>query len=169
METIPILTVIDCQSILDKVGRSGTFDNPTSLGAWGTSDYYLYMMTTRSFVVSDQAQSELTVKAQVGQNIQWAITCIGAATNYNVILQKIVPNSQDAITNPQSLKFTLNQYGAHPNQTPTPSQVVQYPMDATVESTNGGSIQYYVTFSIVDPAGNTLGYYMWDPFINVTN
>lgn len=169
METIPILTVIDCQSIIDTIGQKGSEGSPYNLGSYGTSDVYVYMLTTQSFVVSEQGQSELTVKAQVGQSVQWAMTCIGAGTQYNVIIQGVTPNSTTAISEPFSLPLTTDRYVGAPGATPTPESYQEFLMQATVQSVGSGQIQYYVNFSIVDTSGNTLGYYQWDPFINVTN
>jgi hypothetical protein len=171
METIPILTVVDCQSVIDKVGGNDNFGkaNPVNLGSYGTSDLYLYMLTTQSFVVSEQGQSELTVKAQVGQSVQWAMTCIGAGTQYNVIIQGITPSPATAISTPFSLPLTTERYVSAPDGTPTAESYKEYLMQATVENVGTGSIQYYVNFTIVDTSGNTLGYYQWDPFISVTN
>ena len=169
METIPILTVIDCQSVITQKGQGGSSDSPINLGSWSTSDLYVYMLTTESFVVSEQGQSELTVKAQVGQSVQWAMTCIGAGTQYNVIIQGVTADTTTALSTPFSLPLTTERYVGAPGSTPTPESYQEFLMQATVQSVGSGQIQYYVKFSIVDTSGHTLGYYLWDPFINVTN
>lgn len=83
-KTIDILTVVDCVSLMNAVANktitAGTQSAPTSLGSYASSDAYIYMITASSYVVNDQAKSELTVSANVGDSVRWMITCPGGGT-----------------------------------------------------------------------------------------
>lgn len=168
LSTIPVLCAIDCASIIAHV-KPGTASSPTSLGAWSQSDAYVYMITNSAFVVNDQAKSELTVKAQVGQSIQWTITSIDNGLEYNCILQAVHPNTSTAITAPMSLPLVVNLWVGAPNSAPVAVSYKDFVMQATVLNTSMPSIQYYIVFQILDTNGNNLGYYQWDPFVQVTN
>jgi nematocidal protein AidA len=168
LSTIPVLCVIDSASIIANV-KPGTASNPASLGSWSQSDAYVYMITNSAFVANEQAQSELTVNAQVGQSIQWTITSIDNGLEYNCILQSVNPNSTTAITAPVSLPLVVNLWVGAPNSAPVAVSYKDFVLQATVLNTSLPSIQYYIVFQILDTNGNNLGYYQWDPFIQVTN
>jgi len=135
--TIDILTVVDAVSVLEAVANKtlsgdGTSSNPYNLGANGTSDAYIYMITAKEFVVNNQAKSELTVAAKVG-----------------------------------SLDLSIKLYVGSSTVPPTAVNYEDYCYAGMV--TGEGSVQYTITFQLVDESGNSQGYFIWDPFINITN
>lgn len=170
MATIPVLTIIDCASVLANFTGGSSSSNATYLGAWGTANPYVYMLAQDSYVVSDQAQSELTIKANVGDQVQWSISCIGQGTQYNTILSKVSPGTNGGgISTPECLPLTVNLYVGCGSANSTPVTFTSYCIGATVLNVNSGQVQYTVTFQIVDQTGKSWGYFYWDPFINVNN
>lgn len=169
--TIDILTVVDAASIEAAVAAGtlssgGTITSPVSLGAWSQSDAYIYMITQTAFVVNEEAQSELSVKANVGDAVRWMITCPGGGTSYNVVLMGMNFNPSTAIS-PFSLPLNLNLYVGSPTVPVKPVAFTDYSYEGVVTAT--GSIQYTITFQLLDNNGNNLGFYFWDPFIVVSN
>lgn len=172
--TIDILTVVDCVSLMNAVSAgtlvAGTQTNPTSLGSYGSSDAYIYMITASAYVVNDQAKSELTVAANVGDSVRWMITCPGGGTSYNTILTNWTAGSGAALMAPQpplSLPLQLNLYVGSATAGPTAIPFTNYCYQGTVIAT--GQIQYVITFNVLDQKGNSLGYFCWDPFISISN
>lgn len=171
---IDILTVVDTVSLMNAVtsGRlaKGTQSNPTNLGSYSQSDAYIYMITASAYVVNDQAKSELTVQADVGDSVRWMITCPGGGTAYNVILMGWTAGQGATLIAPQpplNLPLNLNLYVGSPTVAPRPIPFTNYCYQGTVIAT--GQIQYVITFEVLDENGNSLGFYCWDPFIEVSN
>ncbi|MFK7748176.1 MAG: AidA/PixA family protein [Kordia sp.] len=170
--TIDILTVVDAVSVLEavadkKLGGAGTASNPYNLGANGTSDAYIYMITASEFVVNNQAKSELTVKANVGDTVRWMGTCPGGGTSSNVILTNWHAGSGENLINPLSLDLSVKLYVGSATVPPTAVNYEDYCYSGMV--TGSGSVQYTITFQLIDENGNSQGYFIWDPFINISN
>ncbi|WP_435261731.1 AidA/PixA family protein [Tenacibaculum sp. nBUS_03] len=169
--TIDILTVVDAVSLQEAVAsgklKKGTKTNPTSLGSYGTSDAYIYMITANDYVVNDQAKSELTIAANVGDTVRWMITCPGGGTGNNVILMDWNSSSASGIIDPISLDIDIDLYVGSASVAPNPVEFQNYCFAGML--TKKGNVQYYITFQLLDEHGADLGFYLWDPFINVAN
>jgi nematocidal protein AidA len=166
-ETVDILCVIDAETLADLVGSGkiskGSLNSPTSLGAWGSSDLYIYMITEGSFVVNNQAKSELTIKTSVGDNVRWHITC--PSNRQSCMLYQLQTGS--TLLGPMELlHMTETEYI---NDTATTAKKVTYQESAWQTTVLGtGSVQYSWNFQLIDnKTGNVLGYFCWDPFINI--
>lgn len=169
--TIDILTVVDTVSLREAVSsgslKKGTKAAPRSLGSYANSDAYIYMITAKDYVVNNQAKSELTVTANIGDTVRWMITCPGGGTGSNVIMMGWKAGSGGDIVNPISLDLDINLYVGSPTVAPTTVEFQNYCYAGMV--TKQGVVQYVITFQLLDEHGNDLGYYQWDPFINVSN
>jgi hypothetical protein len=169
MATIDILVVVDAETLI-ATKRGGTFANPINLGSFGTSDPSIYMIAPGDFVVSNQAKSELDVKAHSGDIIRWTITSPTRGQLYNPILYGFQTNEPNALTSPEMLDIQLNIYVPTKVTAPTgPFSTVTY-QDYVWQATllqPGQQIQYTWSFLILDNDGNVAGVYAWDPFITV--
>lgn len=167
--TINILSVIDVETILSNNLKGG--DSPqsaTSLGSNEDSDAYVYMITAQGFVDSSRgrASSELTVDARVGDTIQWELTCPGAGLQFNAIIAGVNPGYQSnpgSLTPPQAVITTRHIYTQAGQQG---YQIIQQ-TDYVSHVENTGNTQYNVVFQIMSKDGTSLGYFKWDPFVNV--
>lgn len=167
--TINILSIIDVETILKNNIPQGTLANPTNLGSYNTSDLYVYMITSRGYIDTsdtDRADSELRIDASIGDTIQWELTCPGSGLQHNAIIANVIPGNQP---NPVSISspvaIVTNRRIFDTAGVPAYQIVQQTDYTASVEAL--GITQYLVVFQIMDNLGNNLGYYSWDPFINV--
>ncbi|CAD0004815.1 MULTISPECIES: AidA/PixA family protein [Flavobacterium] len=169
-KTINILSVIDVETILAKNLKGGTATSPTSLGSNDDSDIYVYMITSRGYIDSKEhngrASSELEIDANVGDTIQWELTCPGSGLQHNAIIAGITPGFQPnppSISVPVSVVTYRNIYDTAGS---SGYQVVKQ-TDYNSNVLASGTTQYSITFQIMDNSGNSLGYYFWDPFVKV--
>jgi hypothetical protein len=170
MAQIDILVVVDAEKLVAKL-PGGTVGNETPLGSFGTSDPYIYMIAPGDFVVSNQAKSELNVKAHSGDTIRWTITSPTRGQALNPILYNFKTNDPNALTPPQMLDITLTTYAPSNLASPStpPFAQVNY-QDYAWNSTlllPGQSVQYTWDFLILDNDGTMRGAYTWDPFITI--
>jgi hypothetical protein len=179
--TITILSVIDCESIINNTNTpAGTVGNPTNLGSYSTSDAFVYMMTKQAYAMNapsneGDGSSELKVTANVGDTLRWTITSIDQGVNYNAILQSINLSTNNALQTPVNLEFGFSEYVGPQQPTNGGTTALSsvsysdYLFQSTVLNTSSPSVQYSITFYVADTNGNILGYYCWDPFIVIQN
>ncbi|WP_075341663.1 AidA/PixA family protein [Tenacibaculum agarivorans] len=165
--TINILSVIDVETILSSGITRGTKEVPTLLGSWGQSDSYVYMITAQGFVDSNsttRAGSELTIDANVGDTIQWELTCPGSGLQFNAIISGIGVNSNShSLSTPAATLTTRHIY----TEAGKPGYQIVQQTDFVSSVVANGTAQYTVTFQIMSNEGVSLGYYYWDPFVKV--
>jgi hypothetical protein len=163
-----ILTVIDCESILEHV-PPGQIGSEAQLGSFKTSDQYVFMIGSGDYLASNQGKSELNISANAGDVIQWTVTDATSGQEYNAVLYGFTTGN-GAITPPQMIKETLNVYQPQSVTAPTgPFGPVSYPdyvWQATLTSP-GTQVQYSWKFAILDNDGKFKGAYAWDPFITI--
>ncbi len=169
--TINILSVIDVETILANKLPVGTATNPTSLGSYGTSDIYVYMITSRGYIDSadkNRADSELIIDANVGDTIQWELTCPGSGLQHDAIITAVTPGSQP---NPPSIAtpVAIVTYRTIYDTAGSPGYQIVKQTDYCSNVLASGTTQYSISFQIMDNSGNNLGYYSWDPFVKVMN
>lgn len=171
--TIDILCVVDAATLAAKVANgqlpAGSLNAPTSLGSYSQSDVYVFMITENCYVVNEQAQSELTIQCDVGDNIRWTITNPGAGVEYSSILY----NFQSAaigtyVTQPICLPLAVNLYINNPSN-PTSATPIAYTSSAwqTTALQACNSVQYSWSFQVLNQQGIVIGYFQWDPFITI--
>lgn len=169
MAQIDILVVVDAQTLAE-TKPGGSAGSPINLGAWSTSDAYVYMIAKNSYVISQQAKSELNVSANSGDIIRWTITSPTRGQTYNTLLYGFTTDSPDSLTPPQMLDVTLNLYMPENVNDPTgPRKKVRYEdyLWQAVILKPGVKITYHWSFMVIDNNNNVKGYYNWDPFITV--
>ncbi len=173
-ETIDILVSVNgtklAQQVADGSIKPGTQAAPTSLGAWQQSDVYISMTCQNSHVANDGGKSELTVKAVANQPVRWTMQTFDGNSTHTAYIYGGAFNPADAITN---LSYSNNQTSTYfpPEQDPLANPVEQNNTEWITSATirkKGVTIQYTMNFALVDgETGKTIGYFMWDPFIQV--
>lgn len=176
MATIDILCVIDTNGLMKKGLSSGSLENPTQLGSYDQSDTFVFMICDGQYACNDQGKSELTVNANVGDTVRWTITdpSTGLITgeqgqSYSCILYNFKSGSQDKTISAPALKSVpaLSYYNNVESAT-TPAAAAYMCSSWTSSILKTGNVQYSWAFQIIDNySGNIVGYYTWDPFINV--
>lgn len=162
----------------------GSWNSPINLGSYGSSDVYVEMMAQGSAVVNEQGQSELTVSANVGDEIVFTISAPGAGQNYYPVLYNTALSNANVRSLGQNTAVWTNyclQSGGSGTQPQFADTIPQGYPNAGAANTficaqwlfqvNAvGSTQYNMSFAVLDTQnGNVIGYYIWDPFINVNN
>ncbi|WP_448663451.1 AidA/PixA family protein [Sphingomonas sp. CJ20] len=176
MATINIDVVIDAQTIFND-NNPGTFATPTPI-----PHEYIYMVTQPQYVASTtpttQATADLSIVANVGDNIRWTFSTLSQETMMYALPYQITTfGGTNVMTTPIPLQLQPSMpimTVPIPNTGPAYTDAVQYyyTMQATIASNEGTSPeQYMIYFMLVTTTNNlpaTVGYYSWDPTINVT-
>lgn len=173
MGLINILVAVDgtqlAQQVADGSIKPGSKTSPTPLGAWSQSDVYIAMISQHNNVVNDGGQSELTISANSGDSIQWAMTTFGNNVDHTAFLYAGAFSPSGAIVPTGLLYFNTQTSEQLPNNSGTLQQYTNnvYVAQGTVVEV-GVKIQYTLSFQLVNNAtGAVIGYFTWDPFINV--
>ncbi len=174
MATIDVLIAVDGAKLAEQVSdgsiSAGTQDNPTSLGSYSSSDVYIAMISESSNVTNEQGKSELTIVANSGDSVRWTITTFGNNIDNTAYLYNGHFNPSSAISNLVYLPITNTTYlpsTQDPTSAPSKFNNHLYVALGTV-LTPGQKIQYTLSFKLVNNAnGDVIGYFYWDPFIQV--
>lgn len=176
MATVNVLIAVDGASLAAQVAdgqlSAGSAGAPTNLGSYGSSNVYISMIAPNSYVSnSTQGQSELQISANGGDTVEWAITTFDNNFDQTAYLYGSSFNPASAINTPLSYAsgqaYAYLATGNPPASSPTKfiNQV------STVSGTIlqiGLTIQYTLSFVLVNNSnGQIIGYFLWDPFINV--
>lgn len=164
---IDVMIAIDTESVIEQYGNNTDPDNPVQID---TTKNYIYMIVRSDEAVSGNAGAELTIAAKTLDVIRWRETSLTLNSAYSTILYKFEStNASGLITSPQPIIAEV--------QTPLPvaddplhpsTQTIQdYFWNCTVEK--AGSVTYHFKFMIVDRDNNVLGYFWWDPFIQISD
>lgn len=169
--TINILSIIDVQAILNANLPKGTATSPTFLGSYTASDAFVYMIASSGFIDSNdttRADSELVIDANIGDTIQWELSCPGSGLQHNAIIASVVigpGGSQNSISAPEATTVYRHLF----SEAGSPGYQVVEATIYTATVLAAGTTQYSISFQIMDNSGNSLGYYAWDPFVKVPN
>ncbi|MBP6385352.1 MAG: hypothetical protein KA313_09820 [Pseudarcicella sp.] len=176
MATINVLIAVDGAALATQVAlgklSAGSLNAPTNLGSYDSSNVFISMIAPNSSVSNNtQGQSELQISANGGDTVEWAITTFDNNFDQTPYLYSGNFNPAGSINVP--LSYACGQayaYLALGNPTATtPTKFVN--QVSTVSGTIlkiGVQIQYTLSFTLVNNAtGNIIGYFTWDPFINV--
>lgn len=176
MATINILIAVDgaalAQQVADGSLPPGLYGSPTSLGSYSQSNVYIAMIAPNSSIAnSTQGQSELEVSANSGDTVEWAITSFDNNFDQTPYLYNSSFNPAAAINTPLSYAsgqaYAYLATGNPPATTPTKFINHVNTVSGTIQEV-GVQIQYTLSFTLVNNStGAIIGYFMWDPFINV--
>ncbi|MFK7049996.1 Inclusion body protein [Flavobacterium columnare] len=175
MATISIQIAVDAASLASQVAsgsiKAGTQSSPTSLGAWSDSNVFITMTSQNSNVTNNsQGQSELNVKANSGDQVQWFMTTFDNNVDYTAFLYNGTFNPNTAFSGLTYITPQVNNY-LPPTNNPTGSLTKftnneNYAIGTVLQV--GTSIQYTLSFTLVNNSnGSIIGYFTWDPFITV--
>jgi hypothetical protein len=174
MGTINVLVAVNgaqlAQQVADGSIKPGSQASPTGLGSYQQSDVYIAMIAQSSVVVNDGGQSELTIKANSGDTIRWTMQSFDGNADYTAYIYNSSFNPPN-ITPLTYFNMTTSSY-LPPGSVPTAAPVLvhnqSYVAQGTI-TTPGATIQYTLSFVLVDnSSGKIIGYFYWDPFINVS-
>ncbi|QHI35932.1 hypothetical protein IMCC3317_12800 [Kordia antarctica] len=176
MATINVLVAVDgaklAQQVADGSIKAGSKGSPTVLGSYSSSDVYITMTAPNSSIDNGtNGQSELQIKANGGDTVEWAITTFDNNFDQSVYIYNGNFNPSDAINSPLSYAsgqaYAYLATGNPPSDTPTKFVNQVSTVSGTILKI-GLQIQYTLSFALVDNAsGKIIGYFTWDPFINV--
>ena len=176
MSLIDILVTTDGEKIAQQVSDGsldpGSQANPTNLGSYTTSDVYIAMITQNNNVDNNtQGQSELQVKANAGDTIRWTMQTFGSNVDYTAYLYDGNFNPSENISPLVYMNMHTSVY-LPPSTSPTADPVLLHNYIYAAQGTvieYGDQIQYTLSFALVDnQTGENIGYFSWDPFINVS-
>lgn len=175
MATISIQIAVDGSSLAARVAdgslKAGTQSSPTSLGAWSDSNVFITMTSQNSNVTNNsQGQSELNVKANSGDQVQWFMTTFDSNVDYTAFLYSGSFNPSSAFTTLTYITPQVNNYlPSTGNPTGSLTKFTNnesYALGTVLQV--GASIQYTLSFTLVNNSnGSIIGYFTWDPFITV--
>ncbi|AZZ98021.1 AidA/PixA family protein [Pseudoalteromonas sp. R3] len=175
MSQINILVAVDAEKLADKVAdgtlSAGSAEHPTPLGAWSQSDVFISMIAQHGVAVNNQGQSELTIQAESGDFLQWAMTTFGNNTDHTASIYNGSFNPSNGIEAFGSEIQQENNYLV-PSDDSAPTTftkvVNQFSVYQAKITKVKQSIQYTLSFALVNnQSGSVVGYFTWDPFINV--
>lgn len=176
MATINILIAVDGASLASQVADGklspGTLQSPTNLGSYSSSNVYISMIAPNSSVSNGtQGQSELQISANGGDTVEWAITTFDNNFDQTPYLYSGNFNPAASINTPLSYAsgqaYAFLATGNPPATTPTKFVNQVSTVSGTILKI-GLQIQYTLSFTLVNNSnGAIIGYFMWDPFINV--
>lgn len=170
---IDVLIAVDgaklAQQVADGSLSPGTKGSPTNLGAWSSSDVYISMVSQHSSATNNQGQSELTITVNAGDSVRWTMTTFGSNDDYTAYLYNGNFNPTTAISPLVYLPITNSTYLPNANGTLTEYHNQVYAAQGSVLKP-GVKIQYTLSFALINNAtGHTIGYFYWDPFIQVNS
>lgn len=170
---IDVTIVFDTDTILGLGNASQDPNNPTPVSA-----SYIYMVTDLANVVQTNPPiplqgnggGELNIQAYVGNELRWQATSSTLASSHTVALYKFdFLQGDDCLGTPHlGVQQPLSYYPTHPSN---PLQFSSYTIHApywAADVNAAGSVTYRFYFTILSPGGHALGYYYWDPFIQVS-
>lgn len=176
MATINVLIAVDGATLAEQVADgklpAGSSGSPTNLGSYASSNVYIAMVAPNSTVSNGtQGQSELQISANGGDTVEWAITTFDNNFDQTVYLYNGTFNPAGSINTPLSYAcgqaYAYLATGNPPAAQPTKFVNQVSTVSGTIQKI-GIQIQYTLSFVLVNNAnGQIIGYFSWDPFINV--
>lgn len=165
MATIPVMIVFDGETIVSTFGQGGSESAPITIN----SSNCVYMIAQGNYVVNSQANYELKIKAEPEDIIQWRATAVDR-TDYSPILTQFVVSSGTSLIgtaqqNQPTLYYYLSADPSNPDNGVRQTSCLDAVWQATVLSP--GKVTYRWRFKLLDREGSVLGYYTWDPYIQI--
>jgi len=166
---VNIAILVDAEGILAAYGnQESTADAPIGIG----SDIGNYLtMATRHSDTSGQWGPELTISLPVNSTVRWRESTMSLNTQYRAQLYRYVPDdpNQDILSDVTAYTTTVNLPLPNDKDPLNPSLYSGHDYYWQATGQNPGNMSYHWSFMILDKNNNQLGYYTWDPFIEVTS
>ena len=176
MATINVLVAVDGAKLAEQVAdgsiKPGTAESPTYLGAYSSSNVYISMIAPDSYVDNGtNGQSELQIKANGGDTVEWAMTTFDNNFDQTAYIYGGTFSPEGSINIP--LSYASGEAHAYLG-TGNPASTSPTQFTNQVSTVSGTvlkldlKITYHLKFILVDNSnGKVIGYFWWDPFINV--
>ncbi|MHA7102288.1 AidA/PixA family protein [Roseivirga pacifica] len=174
MGQVNVLIAVDGQKLAQQVQdgslSAGSESAPTSLGSYGDSDVFISMIAQHGIATNEQGKSELSINVASNDEIIWAMTTFGNNTDYTAYLYASQFHPND-ITGPLFSNSEVEVFlppSSTPTATPQGFTNTLYTVTGIVNKVNV-NMQYTLSFILADNKNNgaVIGYFTWDPFINV--
>ena len=180
--SVNVLITVNAELLIAQHGYKGTEDTPVNIGSYGTSDAYVAMIAQNNVVLSDDGGSELTIKVNSNDTINWSINTFDNMTNYSVSLYGGTFSKLGSHTVISDLTYASSPIGCslpsedadnplklgaitrYENQICTASGRVVY----LPPGPSNNKINYTMKFKLENSSGTKTGYFTWDPFIKIT-
>ncbi len=162
-EIIDMLIVMDGESMVDTL-RPGTMDQPTVVPT-----KLIYMIAKDEKAVFGQASKELKITATTGDILRWRASSLSLNSAYQVLLYKYFALRGDDLLSPP-VALIVDEKSPLPNPSAPTKPTIQTYKDHFWQATvlSPGEVTYAFQFMVMDREGDQLGYYYWDPFIQIT-
>lgn len=173
-KTINIDVVFDTVTIVNKYGKGGSIGSPI-----GIQHKDAYMIAQSVLVVEQsQASADLSITALVNDLIRWRSESLSGNTDQAAIIYQIEYNKDIAgskkVTSDVQMRVSYPTTPIPDPKNPTSYKAVTSQADVfmSCEVLETGTEHYKIYFYLVDKdpiTGDltTIGYYWWDPTINV--
>lgn len=160
---INVLMAADGRTLVNTLDP-GTADKPTAVPTPS-----IFMMVKDDNAVFGQASKELKLTARTGDIIRWRGTSLSLNGDYNIFLYAFFSlKGGDLLSTPVDLTSEITRPLPNPQDPAVPK--TQTVKDVFWQSTvlTKGEVTYAFRFMVNDRNGTPLGYYYWDPFIQIT-
>ena len=163
--TIDALIIIDTETIQAKYGHSLDPKKPILVPNDPNLIYMINTSTRRGSAISGQTGNNLMISKS--KYIQLRATSLSLNSDTEVVLCSYSGN-KPLISNPEPILAQVKCPLPNPSDpyNPTTQTINSYFFKMAV---NPGQAIYHFVFLIVDRHGAKIGYYQWDPFINITD
>lgn len=172
---VEITIIIDAEALIKNGNTGGSIDMPKSLK---DQDAYVYMIASKSEVVTGIGTAELKVKMQTNQSIQFTNQPL-QPIEYSVLLRRCkVTTGDNYISVPTCYAVQKTQMVMDPNKRPPQDNIVSnilFISRWSMEALKAGGVTYTFTFEVwdnskLDNSGRptSLGCFSWDPHIQIT-
>jgi len=180
MAQINIVMVFDAQAVLSAGSPSSSPTQPTGLAHPPSPPYFAYMITEQQYLEqpvqnAGHATPNLIINATVGDTVNWyAVTLSGDQPTYCIPYNIVQFSGSTVMTTPVGLTAQPTEPVPPPQQSttnPTWTSTQQYQYFMTSNVVSPGTEGYQVWFQVVQMGTSgslsTLGYYYWDPTVQV--
>lgn len=160
---IDLLIAIDAETLVASY-PAGTAASPTSV-----EQPLIFMMVRQANAVFGEASKELKIRAQTEDQVRWRETTTTLNSSYFALMYKFFAlRGTDLLSAPEPLVATVKvplPDPANPLQ-PRTQEIKSYFWSSTI--LQPGETTYAFQFAVLDRHNTALGYYLWDPFIKIS-
>lgn len=160
-----VMITFDAEGIIDRYGKQ---TNPDPKKPQDINYSYIYMVTRSKNAFSGNGGGNLALQVRTGEFIRWREN--SPTYSYQAILCNFTVSSGADLLGPmQQSRIEINYAMPNmkdPTAKPTETQKVKVYSWRT-EAQLEGTASYVFTVMLLDRDGNVVGYYKWDPTIQI--